>query len=372
MLMPKKHAVNHSRYLERYFEAKGKKCISCVVGKGREVEAKRKDGSVVPIFLTVSECVLASKNKTVFIGIMRDMTEKEKAIAAEVEREKSEALLMNILPEKIALRLKNIQDDAHIADYFEDVTILFADVVGFTEFSSTRSPVEVVSFLNKVFCGFDSLADKYGLEKIKTIGDAYMVVSGLKMEKDHTVVMLDFALEVMDQVNEMNLENPNEHEITIRIGINSGSVVAGVVGSKKRFFDLWGDAVNVSARMESNGIENCIQCTEWTAKVAMQYPEKYAVVERGLVDVKGKGEMKVYLVGHAAAEGSLRERLGKHALMGRRNSLILFRKMSAEFCTTQQSENLRPVKPACHALIFAMCGLVIGILLSFDFWGTKW
>jgi hypothetical protein len=184
--------------------------------------------------------------------------------------------------------------------------------------------------------------------------------------------MLDFALEVMDQVCEMNQENPNEHEINIRIGINSGSVVAGVVGSKKRFFDLWGDAVNVSARMESNGIENCIQCTEWTARVAMQYPEKYAVVERGLVDVKGKGEMRVYLVGHAAAEGSLRERLGQHALIGRRKSMILYRKMSAEFCTTQPSENRHPVKPVCHALIFVMFGLVIGIILSFDFWASKW
>jgi PAS domain S-box-containing protein len=371
MLMPQKHAINHGRYLERYFERNESKGRSKVVGKGRDLEGKRKDGSLFPIFLTVSECVLASKNRTVFIGIMRDMTEKQKAIAAEVEREKSEALLMNILPPKIAMRLKNIHDDSHIADYFEDVTILFADVVGFTEFSSSRSPVEVVSFLNKVFRGFDSLADKYGLEKIKTIGDAYMVVSGLQMEKDHTLIMLNFALEVIDQINEFNQDNPNEYTVSIRIGINSGSVVAGLVGSKKRFFDLWGDAVNVSARMESNGIENCIQCTEVTAKVAMQYPEKFAVVERGLIDVKGKGEMKVFLVGHVTSEGSLRERLGRHVRLGRRNSLILYQKMSAEFSTFQQKENVDPMKPARHALVFSMIGLIVGILLSFDFWGMR-
>jgi adenylate cyclase len=367
--MPKKHAVNHSRYLERYFEGKVNKSISSVVGKGRDVEAKRKDGSLFPIFLTVSECVLASKNKTVFIGIMRDMTEKEKAIAAEVERGRSEALLMNILPEKIALRLKNINDDSHIADYFEDVTILFADVVGFTEFSSSRCPVEVVAFLNKVFRGFDSLADKYHLEKIKTIGDAYMVVSGLEMEKDHTVIMLDFALEIMDQIYEMNRDNLTSYPVSIRIGINSGSVVAGVVGSKKRFFDLWGDAVNVSARMESNGIENCIQCTEKPARIAMLYPEKFAVVERGLIDVKGKGEMKVYLIGRATTERTLQELVKSHARMRRRQSLILYQKMNAEFSSVQEEETSVPVKPYNYAIIFAMIGLIAGMALSLDIWG---
>lgn len=366
MLMPKQHAVNHGRYLERYFARKGGSVKSTVVGKGRDLEGKRKDGSLFPIFLTVSECVQASRNKIVFIGIMRDMTEKHMAIAAEVEREKSEALLMNILPEKIALRLKNINDDSHIADYFEDVTILFADVVGFTEFSSTRSPVEVVDFLNRVFRGFDDLADKYSLEKIKTIGDAYMVVSGLQMEKDHTLIMLNFALEVIDQIKEIGKDNSYDYSVSIRIGINSGSVVAGVVGSKKRFFDIWGDAVNVSARMESNGIENCIQCTEVTAKVAMQYPEKFAVVERGVIDVKGKGEMKVFLVGNATAEDSLRERLGRHVRLGRRKSMIMYQKMSAEFSFSKGTEN-DALKVTKNALIFAMIGLIVGILLSWEF-----
>jgi class 3 adenylate cyclase len=196
--------------------------------------------------------------------------------------------------------------DSHIADYHEDVTILFADVVGFTKFSSSKSPIDVVKFLNKIFRGFDSLADKFGLEKIKTIGDAYMVVSGLQMEKDHTLNMLTFALEIIDQINKMNLSNPNEDVVSIRIGINSGSVVAGVVGTKKRFFDLWGDAVNISARMESNGIENCIQCTERIAKIALLHPKKFSVIERGLINVKGKGEMRVYLIGHANALGLLR------------------------------------------------------------------
>jgi len=371
MLMPKKHAIKHGRYLERYFERKENKSTSSVVGKGRDLEGKKKDGSLFPVFLTVSECVMASKKKAVFIGILRDMTEKEKAIAAEVEREKSEALLMNILPPTIAMRLKNINDDSHIADYFESVTILFADVVGFTEYSSTRSPVEVVDFLNLVFKGFDRLADKYGLEKIKTIGDAYMVVSGLQMEKEHTLTMLNFALEMMDQIKQLNESNLYDHTISIRVGINSGSVVAGVVGSKKRFFDLWGDSVNVSSRMESNGIENCIQCTEETALVAKKYPNKFAVVDRGMIDVKGKGEMKVYLIGKAQSEGSIREMLHRHSRLHKRNSMILYEKMSEEFSSKekgcQEDPPFDPLKPTRRALIFATIGLIVGITWTSTF-----
>jgi hypothetical protein len=169
----------------------------------------------------------------------------------------------------------------------------------------------------------------------------------------------------------MGQDNSYDYSVSIRIGINSGSVVAGVVGSKKRFFDIWGDAVNVSARMESNGIENCIQCTEVTAKVAMQYPEKFAVVERGVIDVKGKGEMKVYLVGHATAEDSLRERLGRHVRLGRRKSLIMYQKMSAEFSISKRKEN-DTLKITKQALIFAMIGLIVGILLSWEFRGNIW
>jgi class 3 adenylate cyclase len=266
--------------------------------------------------------------------------------------------------------LKNIHDDSHIADSFENVTILFADIVGFTEFSATRSPVQVVDFLNRVFQGFDKLADKYGLEKIKTIGDAYMVVSGLQMEEEHTLLMLDFALEMMEQIKEMNLVNLYDHHVSIRVGINCGSVVAGVVGSKKRFFDLWGDSVNVSSRMESNGIQNCIQVTEETAHIARQYPDKFSVVERGLIDVKGKGEMKAYLIGNAESEKAIRTMLYRHSRMEKRKSIDLYQKMTEEFSTCNGSTDilLDPLKPTRHALIFATLGLTVGILMSSSFW----
>lgn len=333
LLMPKKHAAHHSRYLERYFEKKrNSSTTSKVVGQGRDVEGKRKDGSLFPIFLTVSECILASKSRSVFIGIMRDMTEKQRAMEAELEREKNEALLHNLLPQSISTRLKSMTHDETIADYFESVTILFVDVVGFTKYSSTRSPVEIVGFLNMFFRGLDGLVDKYGLEKIKTIGDAYMVVSGLWMEKDHTLEMLEFALDVILFVQEVNKSNSFvEHQLGVRIGIGTGSVVAGVVGSKKRFFDLWGDAVNTSSRMESSGIENCIQCTEEVANVARKYPDKFTVVDRGIIEVKGKGEMEVFLIGSKESECAIREKLRRHSRLVKRESKVLFQKMSEEF-----------------------------------------
>jgi PAS domain S-box-containing protein len=359
ILMPEHHAANHGRYLQRFFESKHNSnattTTSNVVGQGRDLEAKRKDGSIFPIFLTVSECILASKNRSVFIGIMRDMTERQKAMEAELEREKNEALLHNLLPKSISTRLKSIPHDETIADYFESVTILFVDVVGFTKYSSTRSPVEIVRFLNTFFRGLDGLVDKYGLEKIKTIGDAYMVVSGLWMEKNHTLEMLEFALDVITFVQEVNKNNPFvEHQLSVRIGIGTGSVVAGVVGSKKRFFDLWGDAVNTSSRMESSGIENCIQVTEEVAVVARKYPDKFTVVDRGIIEVKGKGEMKVFLIGEKESECAIRDRLRRHSRLMKRESKVLFQKMSEEF---------KPVG-ARSQLLLAVTFFSIGYLLG--------
>jgi len=245
-----------------------------------------------------------------------------------------------------------------IADYFESVTILFADVVGFTEYSSTRSPVEIVNFLNKFFQGLDRLVDKYGLEKIKTIGDAYMVVSGLQMERDHTLSMLDFALDVLRFVDDLNHCNDlKTHTLGVRIGIGCGSVVAGVVGSKKRFFDLWGDAVNTSSRMESSCIENCIQCTEKVALVARQYPDKFAVVERGKIDVKGKGEMEVYLIGDKSSKQSIQRKLHRHSISKRRATMVLFEKMSEEFSRDKTSKGRLQI---FWASVIFTAGLLIG------------
>mmetsp|Transcript_9943 Transcript_9943/g.14343 ORF Transcript_9943/g.14343 Transcript_9943/m.14343 type:complete len:178 (-) Transcript_9943:363-896(-) len=174
----------------------------------------------------------------------------------------------------------------------------------------------------------------------------------------------------MDHIKQLN-----DHTISIRVGINCGSVVAGVVGTKKRFFDLWGDSVNVSSRMESNGIENCIQCTEETALIAKTYPNEFAVVDRGLIDVKGKGEMKVYLIGKAQSEGSMREMLHRHCRLHKRNSMILYQKMSEEFSPKEKEyrdePTLDPLKPTRRALIFATIGLIVGITWTSavaDFW----
>jgi class 3 adenylate cyclase len=206
------------------------------------------------------------------------------------EHNKSEKLLLNILPSAIADRLK--QKEEIIADGFEEVTILFADIVNFTKLSARISPNELVTMLNKIFSAFDRLAILYGLEKIKTIGDAYMVVGGLPLPRDdHAEVIADMALNMQEAMK--SLRSEIGEELRIRIGINTGSVVAGVIGIQKFSYDLWGDAVNTASRMESQGLVNCIQLTETTYKYLK---DKYVCKQRGFIEVKGKGKMKVYLL----------------------------------------------------------------------------
>jgi len=300
----------------------------------KKLQGLKSDGSVFPMSLSLSEVKIYGE--TIFTGFIHDLSEdekeKEKFRLILAEREQSEELLLNLVPESISKRLKELKSNEHIADYFENVTILFVDVAGFTKFSSTRSPVEIVHFLNMFFQGLDKLVDKYGLEKIKTIGDAYMAVSGLTMEKNHTRLILDFAIDVLQFVEEMNVDNPFAPDrLGVRIGIGTGSVVAGVVGSKKRFFDLWGDAVNTASRMESTGVESCIQCTKDVALVASEYPDRFAVVNRGSINVKGKGEMEVFLIGDKKSEQRIQERLLRHCITKRRESVITYEKMSKEF-----------------------------------------
>ncbi|MEY3869644.1 MAG: hypothetical protein RLZZ338_3535 [Cyanobacteriota bacterium] len=206
------------------------------------------------------------------------------------EQEKSERLLLNILPEAIALRLK--QGENTIADSFADVTILFADLVGFTELSSRTTPQELVKLLNCIFSNFDQLTEKYHLEKIKTIGDNYMVASGLPIPRlDHAIAIADMALEMQEIIIKFN-EKKGE-SLHLRIGINSGSVVAGVIGTKKFIYDLWGDAVNTASRMESQGIPGKIQVTESAYQLLC---EKYIFEPRGSIYVKGKGNMNTYFL----------------------------------------------------------------------------
>jgi len=212
----------------------------------------------------------------------------ERTAELEGEKEKSEELLLNILPKVIADRLKI--DRRAIAEHYSEVTILFADIVGFTVLSSKLSPLELVNLLNHFFSAFDELALKYGLEKIKTIGDAYMVVGGLPIPRaDHAETIADMALEMQAFIEEFQVTASESFQI--RIGINTGEVVSGVIGLRKFVYDLWGDAVNVASRMESSGLPGHIQVTQETYE---KLKDNYILEERGIISVKGKGEMMTY------------------------------------------------------------------------------
>jgi guanylate cyclase len=203
---------------------------------------------------------------------------------------KSEALLLNILPKEIAAILKNEQRT--IADQYEEASVLFADMVNFTPMSAEMSPVEMVNLLNEIFSHFDSLVEKYGLEKIRTVGDSYMVAAGVpRPRSDHAGAILRLALEMRDYVRQQTLTA--SRPIAFRMGINSGPVLAGVIGRKKFIYDLWGDVVNMASRMESQGEGGAIQITESTYELVK---DDFVCEPRGTVNVKGKGEMQVWFV----------------------------------------------------------------------------
>jgi adenylate cyclase len=205
------------------------------------------------------------------------------------ERERSEALLLNILPKDIVSILKH--ESRTIADHFDGASILFADVVDFTPMSEKMSPTELVDLLNEIFSYFDLLVEKYDVEKIKTIGDCYMVASGVPRPRpDHAHVLARLALDMREFVNQRTF---GEQKVNLRIGINSGPVVAGVIGRKKFIYDLWGDAVNTASRMESHGSNGTIQITRATYELIKS---DFMCEPRGTVYVKGKGEMEAWQI----------------------------------------------------------------------------
>lgn len=208
----------------------------------------------------------------------------------ETEKEKSERLLLNILPSPIAERLK--EEEQVIADSFPEVTVLFADIAGFTPLSASLPPTKLVQLLNEIFSAFDALVEKHELEKIKTIGDAYMVVGGLPYpQPNHALAIAEMALDMQRVIEDFNQRH--QTNLNMRIGINTGPVVAGVIGTKKFIYDLWGDTVNTASRMESHGIIGEIQITDSTYQ---QLRHKYVIEKRGVIEVKGKGDMKTYLL----------------------------------------------------------------------------
>lgn len=239
--------------------------------------------------------------------ILRQNTEVKRLYDQVVaEQRVSERLLLNVLPPAIVGRLKeqsgsiDVSFPPLIADSFPDVTVLFADIVGFTKFSAGVSPDKLVILLNEIFTGFDSIADNRGLEKIKTIGDAYMAVAGIPVPAaDHVARAAHMALDMMDVLADFN--KCNGYTLQMRIGINSGSAVAGIIGKHKFSYDLWGDAVNIASRMESHGVGGRLQMTDATRR---RLDKQFLVEERGVIDIKDIGKMHTwFLIGRNSALG---------------------------------------------------------------------
>ena len=218
--------------------------------------------------------------------------------AAEYEHQRSEGLLVNILPPSVAERLKD-RAGAKIADAYPEASILFADMGGFTARASDTKPEDLVEFLNGVYTRLDSLVERHGLEKIKTTGDAYMVVSGVPEPlPDHAAALADLALDIRTAL--AGLIDPKGRAVPVRIGIASGPVVAGVVGTRKFFYDVWGDAVNTASRMESTGEAGKIQVAPKTRELLA---DRFELEERGVIEVRGKGPMRTwFLIGRNPVE----------------------------------------------------------------------
>lgn len=229
---------------------------------------------------------------------LREIDRAEKAMEAEYQR--SESLLANILPATIASRLKDPACNI-IADKYDDASILFADIAGYTKRAGDTAPTELVRFLDALYTDLDALVDKYGLEKIKTSGDSYMVVSDVPQPRtDHVKAIACLALDMADAV--ADLKDPSGRAVPLRIGLAAGPVVAGVVGARKFFYDVWGDAVNVASRMESTDVEGRIQAPQ---AMYERLKGDYVLEERGVVDIKGKGPMHTwYLVGRRSGDAS--------------------------------------------------------------------
>lgn len=207
-----------------------------------------------------------------------------------IEQVKSDRLLFNTLPKSIATRLK--QGEKDVANWFPEATVLFADIVGFTPLSEKIPPREMLAYLNEIFSALDTLTEQYQLEKIRTIGDNYMVAAGVpEPREDHAEAIANMALGIPEEIQKFNLRN--DTQIDMRIGINTGPLIGGVVGSKKMLYDIWGDSVNTASRMESHGVPGRIQVTPSTYN---KLKDLYIFEPRGVITIKGKGEMETYFL----------------------------------------------------------------------------
>ncbi|HEX2688674.1 MAG TPA: adenylate/guanylate cyclase domain-containing protein [Kofleriaceae bacterium] len=231
------------------------------------------------LFATLAACAHYARRATLIAETALDQA-----------HQRSEELLLNILPPSIAARLKH--SGGTIADGFTGVTVLFADIVGFTRLSTRLPPERIVEVLNDLFCRFDDLADQLGLEKIKTIGDCYMVAGGLpEPRSDHAEAVAEMGLAMLDIVTDLAARWGET--LSIRIGIHTGPVVAGVIGKRKFIYDLWGDTVNIASRMESHGLPGTIQLSSASRALL---DDKYHLKHRGIIEIKGKGQMETWLL----------------------------------------------------------------------------
>jgi len=236
-----------------------------------------------------TQMAIATQQSELYQQAQNEIAERKQAeTALSLAQERSENLLLSILPKDIAEQLK--ENPKAIAESFDDVTILFSDIVNFTPLAANLPPTQTVDLLNQIFSRFDHLAQQYGLEKIKTIGDAYMVVGGLpKLRHDHVEAVIEMALGMQQEI--LAFERTCDEPFQLRIGINTGPVVAGVIGTQKFTYDLWGDAVNVAARMEAQGTAGKIQVTDQTYE---RVKDCYRFEQRGNISVKGRGEIITY------------------------------------------------------------------------------
>lgn len=260
--------------------------VILTVGSGFAEPLLAERAAPIPTTLVTAFFVLniGGVSLTAYLFLQYALRARDAALAS------SERLLLNVLPAPIAARLK--RDGGVIADSHDNVTVLFADVVDFTAFSERTPPEQVVAVLNEVFTLFDRVAERYGLEKIKTIGDAYMAVAGLPTPRpDHAQAAADMALAMQDELG--RLCSTLGLDIKLRIGMQSGPVVAGVIGERRFIYDLWGDTVNTASRMESGGLPGRIQLTE---QVHRLLGDAYVCESRGEIDVKGKGRLHTYLL----------------------------------------------------------------------------
>lgn len=282
LMMPKMDGFEVCRRLKKYWKSAHVPILILTALSDRKerlmgVAAGANDFLIKPV--DVQDVILRVGNAVYAKGLHDQL---------QAEREKSDRLLRNILPNAIAERMRN--GEMNIADYHPDVTLLVADLVGFTALSASVDPAQIVNLLNEIFSGFDSVTEKHNLEKIKTIGDAYMAAGGIRSHGgDHAEAIIELALGLQNEVSRINeLYNTS---IRIRVGINTGPVIAGVIGRKTFAYDVWGEAVNCACRMESSGQPGRIQVAEATYE---RLKNKYKFEERHTVDLKGQGMMAAY------------------------------------------------------------------------------